>query len=215
MQQVVTQQAVDAAADAIVAAGGKPTFRLIQQRVGGSFTTLKPMLADWEARRGKGEEVAVEVPDALLARGADLVRSIYAELAQQARVESEAVRKDAEARVKALKAELAEATEEIARLEAQDAARADELAALREANRALELKVGGIRPKRTQVRQAHFGDTVDQIVIARTTFPIFLRVKILRDLPLKRFSTSLRNEYQSNLAIANLAASVQPEVPRI
>ena len=46
MQQVVNQQAVDAAADAIVAAGGKPTFRLIQQRVGGSFTTLKPMLRD-------------------------------------------------------------------------------------------------------------------------------------------------------------------------
>ena len=35
MQQVVTQQAVDAAADAILSAGGKPTFRLIQQRVGG------------------------------------------------------------------------------------------------------------------------------------------------------------------------------------
>ena len=55
MQQVVTQQAVDAASDAIVAAGGKPTFRLIQQRVGGSFTTLKPMLADWEGRREKGD----------------------------------------------------------------------------------------------------------------------------------------------------------------
>ena len=46
MQQVVTQQAVDVAADAILTAGGKPTFRLIQQRVGGSFTTIKPMLAD-------------------------------------------------------------------------------------------------------------------------------------------------------------------------
>ena len=147
MQQVVTQQAVDAAADAIIAAGSKPTFRLIQQRVGGSFTTLKPMLADWEARREKGEEAAVEVPDALLARGADLVRTIYAEVALQARVESEAVRKDAEARVGAMKSELSEATEEIARLEAQDAARADELAALREANRALELKVGRLEER--------------------------------------------------------------------
>jgi chromosome segregation ATPase len=147
MQQIVAQQAVDAAADAIVATGGKPTFRLIQQRVGGSFTTLKPMLSDWEARREKGEEAAVEVPDALLARGADLVRSIYAEVAQQARVESEAVRKDAEVRVGAMKGELSEATEEIARLEAQDAARADELAALREANRALELKVGRLEER--------------------------------------------------------------------
>lgn len=147
MQQVVTQQAVDAAADTIVAAGGKPTFRLIQQRVGGSFTTLKPMLADWEARRDKGEESVVEVPDTLLARGADLVRTIYAEVAQQARMESEAVRKDAEARVGAMKGELSEATEEIARLEAQDAACADELAVLRDANRALELKVGRLEER--------------------------------------------------------------------
>ena len=43
-----------------------------------------------------------QVPDALLARGADLVRTIYAEVAQQARVGSEAVRKDAEVRVKYL-----------------------------------------------------------------------------------------------------------------
>jgi len=54
--------------------------------------------------KGKGLE-------ALLARGTDLVRTIYAEVALQARVE------------------------------AQDAARADKLAVLREANRALELKV--------------------------------------------------------------------------
>lgn len=147
MQQVVTQQAVDAAADAIVAVGGKPTFRFIQQRVGGSFTTLKPMLANWETRREKCEEVTVEVPDALLARGTDLVRSIYAEVAQQARVESEAVRKDAETRVSAMKTDLAEATEEIARLEAQDAARADELVTLREVNRGLELKIGRLEER--------------------------------------------------------------------
>ena len=150
MQQVVTQQAVDAAADAILTAGGKPTFRLIQQRVGGSFTTLKPMLADWEARREKGEEAAVEVPDALLARGADLVRTIYAEVAQQARVESEAVRKDAEVRVSAMKDELSEATEEIARLEALGSSRAEELETLREANRALELKVGRLEERAEQ-----------------------------------------------------------------
>ena len=151
MQQVVNQQAVDAAADAIVAAGGKPTFRLIQQRVGGSFTTLKPMLADWEARREKGEESPVEVPDALLARGADLVRTIYAELAQQARVESEAVRKDAEVRVSAMKGELSEATEEIARLEALGLSRAEELETLREVNRALELKVGRLEERAEQI----------------------------------------------------------------
>lgn len=150
MQQVVTQQAVDAAADAIVAAGGKPTFRLINQRVGGSFTTLKPMLANWEERRGKGAEAVVEVPDALLARGADLVRGIFAEVAQQARVESEAVRKDAEARVSEVRAELSEATEEIARLEAQGTARAAELSSLRDEHKALELQAAGLKERADQ-----------------------------------------------------------------
>ena len=150
MQQVVTQQAVDATADAILSAGGKPTFRLIQQRVGGSFTTIKPMLADWEARREKGEDAAVEVPDTLLARGADLVRTIYAEVAQQARVESEAVRKDAEVRMSAMKGELSEATEEIARLEALGSSRAEELETLREANRALELQAGRLEERAEQ-----------------------------------------------------------------
>lgn len=150
MQQVVTQQAVDAAADAIVAAGGKPTFRLINQRVGGSFTTLKPMLANWEERRGKGAEAAVEVPDALLARGADLVRAIFVEVAQQARVESEAVRKDAEARVTEVRAELSEATEEIARLEAQETSRTAELSSLRDEHKALELQAAGLKERADQ-----------------------------------------------------------------
>lgn len=150
MQQVVTQQAVDAAADAIVAAGGKPSFRLIHQRVGGSFTTLKPMLANWEERRGKGAEAVVEVPDALLARGADLVRGIFAEVAQQARVESEAVRKDAEARVAEVRTELSEATEEIARLEAQGTASAAELSSLRDEHKALELQAAGLKERADQ-----------------------------------------------------------------
>ena len=164
MQQVVTQQAVDAAADAILTAGGKPTFRLIQQRVGGSFTTLKPMLADWEARREKGEDAAVEVPDALLARGADLVRTIYAEVAQQARVESEAVRKDAEVRVSAMKDELSEATEEIARLEALGSSRAEELETLREANRALELHAGRLEERAEQATR--FEDELREVRMA-------------------------------------------------
>ena len=164
MQQVVTQQAVDAAAEAILSAGGKPTFRLIQQRVGGSFTTIKPMLADWEARREKGEDAAVEVPDTLLARGADLVRTIYAEVAQQARVESEAVRKDAEVRMSAMKGELSEATEEIARLEALGSSRAEELETLREANRALELKVGRLEERAEQATR--FEDELREVRMA-------------------------------------------------
>lgn len=141
MQQKVTQSSIDAAADAVVTAGGKPTFRLIQQRVGGSFTTIKPMLADWEARRVSGEVIPVDVPDALLAKGADLVRVIFAEVAQQARVEADAVRKDAVVQIATMKGELSEATEEIVRLEAQDSAKDEEITALKSANRDFEHKV--------------------------------------------------------------------------
>lgn len=147
MQQKVTQSSIDAAADAIVTAGGKPTFRLIQQRVGGSFTTIKPMLADWESRRENGETIPVDVPDALLAKGADLVRVIFAEVAQRSRVEADAVRKDAVAQIATMKDELSEATEEIARLETQGSAKDEEVAALKSANRDFELKVGRLEER--------------------------------------------------------------------
>jgi len=147
MQQKVTQSSIDAAADAVVTAGGKPTFRLIQQRVGGSFTTIKPMLADWEARRVSDEVTPVDVPDALLAKGADLVRVIFAEVAQQARVEADAVRKDAVGQIAAMKGELSEATEEIVRLEAQNSAKDEEITALKSANRDFELKVGRLEER--------------------------------------------------------------------
>lgn len=75
---------------------------------------------------------------------AALVREIFAEVAQQARVESEAVRKDAEARVSEARAEPSEATEEIARLEAQGTARAAELSSLRDEHKALELQAAGL-----------------------------------------------------------------------
>lgn len=78
------------------------------------------------------------------------MRTIYAEVAQQARVESEAVRKDAEVRMSAMKGELSEATEEIARLEALGSSRAEELETLREANRALELQAGRLEERAEQ-----------------------------------------------------------------
>ncbi len=81
---------------------------------------------------------------------ADLVRTIYADVAQQARLESEAVRKDAEVHMRAMKGELSEATEEIARMEALGSSRAEELETLREANRALELKVGRLEERAEQ-----------------------------------------------------------------
>ncbi|WP_374407282.1 hypothetical protein [Hydrogenophaga sp.] len=124
---------------------GNPTARL---RVGGSFTTLKPMLANWEERRGKSAEAVVEVPYALLARGADLCAGSSRRLSSRrgwnrrpfARMQKPASRRY----------ELSEATGEIARLEALGTTRAGELSSLRDEHKALELQAAGLKERADQ-----------------------------------------------------------------
>lgn len=147
MQQIVTQQLVDDAANAVIAAGGKPTFRLIQQRVGGSFTTLKPMLTDWDMRRKNGEIKPIDVPEALLAKGIDLIKIIFAEVTQQADIEIDVVRKNAITEITATKDELREAMEEITHLEMKNIANGDEIVILKNANHDLELKIGKLEER--------------------------------------------------------------------
>lgn len=47
----ITQEQVFAAADALVAAGQKPTLEGIRSRTGGSYTTISPALNAWKARQ--------------------------------------------------------------------------------------------------------------------------------------------------------------------
>lgn len=161
MEKVVTQQAVDEAASQIVNAGGKPTFRAIQQRVGGSFTTIRPMLRDWEARQGRPDPVAPPVPSALLDRGAELVRSIYADAHQQAQTAVEELRAETGAQLLGVQAELAEATEEISRLETEVAECDRRVAALSTANREQELAMSRLeeRVRRLDDVERSLGDT--------------------------------------------------------
>jgi hypothetical protein len=57
----ITRDHVFAAADALAHEGAQPTVKLVRDRIGGSFSTITPHLADWKDERG-GRSVA-SVPD--------------------------------------------------------------------------------------------------------------------------------------------------------
>ena len=47
----VTKEQILAAADQIAAAGERPTLEAVRQIVGGSYTTISPVLNEWKARQ--------------------------------------------------------------------------------------------------------------------------------------------------------------------
>lgn len=131
-QQIVTQKAVDAAAEAIAGTGAKPTVRLIHDRLGGSFTTIQKYLADWQERqRNRPIPDDVVVPDHLLTKSVQMVRALYAEVLHDAKQQIDTATATADEQVAAAAAELSDATQEIARLEHQQQLISDECAALR------------------------------------------------------------------------------------
>ena len=113
-KQVITQHEVDAAAE-LVSSGKSRQSSLVQQVIGGSFSTVKRMLDVWQA-----SQVAVprvEIPDSISMRGAELLRLVWVEAQQllDARVREvqDAALRDREL----MQAELEEAIQTIARLE--------------------------------------------------------------------------------------------------
>jgi colicin import membrane protein len=59
----VTRDQVFEAADTLLAEGRKPTVKLVRERIGGSFSTITPHLAEWkDARAGASGESAPEMP---------------------------------------------------------------------------------------------------------------------------------------------------------
>ncbi|MBG6083191.1 DNA-binding protein [Rubrivivax gelatinosus] len=137
VKKVVTQEIVSAAANALVAEGKEPTFRLIQERTGGSYTTIKPYLEAWDAERRKAP--AVELPLDVQAQGKEFVQRLYAH-ALRAATESvaEPLARAEAARAKA-KEQLANVEGEVARLEAVEQAQAAQIDALSSKLHDLEL----------------------------------------------------------------------------
>ncbi len=82
------------------ATGEEPSIIAVQERIGGgSYSTVKRFLAAWKAQQEASKQPAVDLPDAVAARGAALVRELWGAAAALAEQRSTQVREEAQRQV--------------------------------------------------------------------------------------------------------------------
>jgi DNA repair exonuclease SbcCD ATPase subunit len=114
-KKVATDDVVFAAADALLAAGVQPSLKLLQERTGGSYTTVKDALKRWSAKR---EEDSCNPPPAeLLSNGEQFVRTLWRCANEQADAAVASAREAARTQVERAQFELEHAQGQIRLLE--------------------------------------------------------------------------------------------------
>ena len=141
-RQIVTQQAVTEAAEALIVEGAEPSIVAVQARSGGgSYSTVKKCLDVWKQQRAEAATAAPDTPAEVQAKGQEFARIVWALASREAQAEAQQAKDEAQAEVAAVRVELAEANNEIARLEGVEAAQAETIdqqaAKLREVELAL------------------------------------------------------------------------------
>ena len=137
---IATQKAVTEIANALLAEGLEPSIIAVQSRIGGgSYSTVKRYLDAWKQERAQMHAAATDTPPAIQAKGQEFAHSVWALACAQAQREAQVVKDEARAEVAAVRADLAGATSEIARLEGIEAAQAAELDAQQSKLRQVEL----------------------------------------------------------------------------
>lgn len=141
-RQIVTQQAVTEAAEALIVEGAEPSIVAVQARIGGgSYSTVKKCLDVWKQQRAEAATAAPDTPAEVQAKGQEFARIVWALASREAQAEAQQAKDEAQAEVAAVRVELAEATNEIARLEGVEASQAatidQQAAKLREVELAL------------------------------------------------------------------------------
>lgn len=137
-KQVATEEAVFAAADTLVAEGKEPSLKVVQERTGGSYTTVKRHLEAWEAKR-KGEIAAVDLPADIESRGREFVQALYAHALRDAKAAVAEPLALAEAARDKAESERADAEAEVARLEVVEQEQTGRIDALTQRVRELEM----------------------------------------------------------------------------
>jgi chromosome segregation ATPase len=76
---MVTKEQVFAAADELQSAGQKPTLEAIRQRLGGSYTTLAPLLREWKAAQAvaNAPSTSEPVPESVVSRMEEAAREVW------------------------------------------------------------------------------------------------------------------------------------------
>jgi Plasmid replication region DNA-binding N-term len=139
---LVTQEAVEEAANALLAEGLDPSTTLVQARLGvGSYTTIQRALREWERKRAETPAVVVEIPSEHLARANEWFRALWATATSAAQQEAQVVKDEAQAKVEAMSRQHAEALAEIQRLEGVEVSLTDALEGEKRRSRELELEV--------------------------------------------------------------------------
>ena len=150
---IATQKAVTEIANALVAEGLEPSIIAVQSRIGGgSYSTVKRYLDAWKQERAQMHAAARDTPPAIQAKGQEFAHAVWTLACAQAQREAQAVKDEARAEVAAVRADLAGATSEIARLENVESAQAAELDAQQSKLRQVEL---ALVEAQAQARRVH------------------------------------------------------------
>lgn len=124
--KIATDEAVFAAADAAVAEGIEPTLKLLQERTGGSYTTVNKAFSRWKEQRAS-EQAYEPAPAEITGKVDQLMRTIWSTAREKAQQRLEEIRRAADLTVQTIRSELAHAQEQIGRLEAELASTGQQL----------------------------------------------------------------------------------------
>ena len=153
----VTKEQIIAAADQIAAAGERPTLEAVRQIVGGSYTTISPVLNEWKARQKEAaaplrEPAPQAVGDRLTEVGADIWAMALGLANSRLAAERESLEK-ARADMEAAQAEAAELADKLA---GEVDALQSRLASIEAAEQAARTEADELRAKLTAAQeQAH------------------------------------------------------------
>lgn len=125
-RQIVTQHAVNQAAEALITEGAEPSIVAVQARIGGgSFSTVKRFLDVWKLQRTEAATAAPDTPSEVQAKGQEFASIVWSLAKRQAQADAQQAKDKAQADVAAAHLELTQAHNEISRLESIESAQAE------------------------------------------------------------------------------------------
>lgn len=129
-KQIVTQEGVNQACEALIAEGIEPSIVAVQERIGGgSYTTVKKYLVEWK-RQVEEEGNDIPVPDVILKKAAELARAVWVAGSNEANQRIAVIQENADKNIHALQTDLHQAQDEIVRLERVESEKNDTITEL-------------------------------------------------------------------------------------
>lgn len=118
-KEPVSREIFSAAADEILTeTGDTPKLQQLRDKVGGSFTTLSPLLNEWKAQQRQQTVAVLEMPETVVSALKTASADIWKAASQATGERIQQIEQEASAKIEAAQSEAAEYSEEIIRLEA-------------------------------------------------------------------------------------------------